>query len=490
MKEVILDGKLMTTKAKLHKEMKNKLDLPEYYGNNLDALWDMLTGYVEMPLKIIIINFNVCKKALGDYAEDLLFVFEQVEKELDDFILIVKNELKDDKTRSQDFCDIFYTDRIDTNSVKWDNLKETFGNEDLIPMWVADMDFESPEAVRIALKERINHNVYGYSIVPESYYKAFINWEEIHHSYKIKKEWIRLASGVVPAIYWFINAFTRPNDSIIILLPVYYPFQNAIKNTNRNLVTCELINDNGYYKIDFDEFERSIVENKVKMFIQSSPHNPVGRVWSMEEQDKILKICKDNGVLVISDEIHQDIILNGHKHIPAATVKDGYYADNIITITSASKTFNLAALNTANMIIESPEIRQEYDDYIKTISTSSVNLMGIIATQAAYNYGEEWLSDLLLVLEDNYKLVKESFNEFLPKIVVSPLEGTYLVWIDLREYVDRENIKEFIEDKCGIGVDYGEWFSPLYKGFIRLNIATRTTLVRYAVQNIIDNINK
>lgn len=490
----------MITRSKLHEELKNKLELPDYYGNNLDALWDMLTGYLKMPLTIVFINFKMCRKNLGNYANDLLLVFNQAENEIDGFEIIVKSEfrrVKDKKYRLRvtsmdtlNFCRKYFVERKGTNCAKWDNLTELFGEDDLIPMWVADMDFKVPEVVGEALKERIEHGVYGYTFVPESYYESFINWEEKRHGYKAQKDWIRLSQGVVPALYWFINAFTKVGESVIVLAPVYYPFQDAIKDTGRNLIMCDLINENGYYTVDFDKFEKDIIENKVKMFIQSSPHNPVGRVWKEDELDRILKICKDNNVLVISDEIHQDLILNGHKHIPSAIVKNGFYTDNLITITAASKTFNLAGLSTSHMIIENPEIRKTYDDYIKSTIHTGPNLMGLIATEAAYSGGEEWLDSLIKVIEENYNIIADSFSKHLPKAVVSPLEGTYLVWIDLREYVDKEGMKEFIQDKCKIAIDFGEWFSPLYKGFIRVNVATDPKYIKFAVENIIKNIVK
>lgn len=499
MKEIILDGKFMTTKFKLHEEIKNKLNLPDFYGNNLDALWDMLTGYVLMPLTIVFINFNVCKRHLGYYADDLLFVFNQVENEMNGFKIIVKREFAKTQNKKykfknleigeEDFCEKYFIERKGTNSAKWDNLKEMFGKDDLIPMWVADMDFKSPDSVKRALKKRIDHGVYGYSVVPDSFYESFINWEEKHHNYSISKEWIRLCPGVVPAIYWFVNAFTDPKDSIIVLAPVYYPFQDAVKDTNRNLIMCELENDDGYYFVDYERFEREIKENKVKMFIHSSPHNPVGRVWSEDELDKLFKICKDNEVLIISDEIHQDIVLNGYKHIPSGIVKNGYYANNLITITSASKTFNLAGLSASQMVIENPKLRKIYDEYVLNICQTGINLMGTIATEAAYTGGESWLMALIKVIEDNYEYVKKSFDKYIPKAVLSPLEGTYLLWIDLRNYIDKKDVKEFIQDKCNIAVDFGEWFSPLYEGFIRLNIATHPKYVKFAVKNIIETIN-
>jgi cysteine-S-conjugate beta-lyase len=389
----------------------------------------------------------------------------------------------------KEFCQKYSVDRLGTNSMKWDALYESYGDEDLIPMWIADMEFKTPEVVIEAIKLRIEHGVFGYSFVPDSYYNSVINWEKNKHNYEIDKEWIRFSTGVVVGLYSFVNAFTKPNDSVIIITPVYYPFHNAVKDTGRNLVTSELINTNGVYTIDFENFENSIIENDVKLFIQCSPHNPVGRVWTEKELDKILSICKRHNVLVISDEIHQDIIIGDCKQIPSAIVSGGEYANNLITITSPSKTFNLAGLLNSQIIISNEEIRSKYDAYTETLHKTEVNIIGLTAAEAAYNHGQEWLDALLSVIRYNYKYVKEKLNEKAPKIIITPLEGTYLAWLDLRGYIDPNETKAFIQDKCRLAVDYGEWFSEDNKGFIRLNMATDPKYVEKAVDNIIKNIN-
>lgn len=386
------------------------------------------------------------------------------------------------------FCEKYAIDRLGTNSLKWDALDKRYGDKDLIAMWVADMEFKTPEVVVEALKKRIEHGVFGYSYVPDSYYDAFIKWEKEQHNYLVDKEWIRFSTGVVVALYWFVNAFTKPNDSVIIITPVYYPFHNAVKDNGRKLITSELINTNGVYTIDFENFEKSIIENDVKLFIQCSPHNPAGRVWTEEELDKVLSICKKHNVLVISDEIHQDIIIGKNKQIPAATVNGGKYADNLITVTAPSKTFNLAGLINSHIIISNEEIRAKYDAYAKTVNQTEVNIMGLTAAEAAYNGGKEWLDSLLEVIRYNYNYVKETLNEKAPKIVVTPLEGTYLAWLDLRAYIDANDTKEFIQDKCRLAVDFGEWFSKDCKGFVRLNMATHPKYVRQAVDNIVNSI--
>lgn len=388
----------------------------------------------------------------------------------------------------EQFCKEYAVDRQGTDSLKWDALGQRFGDSDLIAAWVADMEFKAPKEVLNAMKKRIDHGIFGYSSVPKSYYDAFIRWEKEHHNYEVKEEWMRFSTGVVTTLYWLINAFTKPRESVIIITPVYYPFCNAVKDTGRNLVTCELINTNGEYTIDFDRFEKNIIENDVKLFIQCSPHNPVGRVWTEEELTKLLSICKNHNVLVVSDEIHHDIVIGDKKHLPSAIVNGGEFAENLITVTAPSKTFNLACLLNSQIIISNDNIRKIYDEYAKTVNQTEVNIIGLTAAEAAYNYGEEWLEGLLRVIEHNYNYLKKTLNEKAPEIVITPLEGTYLVWLDLRAYIDINNTKEFIQDKCRLAVDFGEWFSDECKGFIRINLGTDPKYIHAAVKNITNNI--
>lgn len=389
---------------------------------------------------------------------------------------------------AEQFCAKYAVDRMGTSSLKWDALQVRFGDPDLISMWVADMEFRTCDAVIEAMTERARHGVFGYSFVPDEYYEAFFNWEEKHHGYRPQKDWMRFSTGVVVALYWFVNAFTKPGDSVMILTPVYYPFHNAVKDNGRKLVTCELTNTDGRYTIDYEKFEKDIVDNDVKLFIQCSPHNPAGRVWTEDELDTVLGICKRHNVLVVSDEIHQDIILGDKKQIPSAIVKGGKYADNLITVTAPSKTFNLAGLLNSHIIIENPEIRAQYDNYAKTVNQTEVNIMGLTAAQAAYTQGEDWLEGALSVMRENYEYVCKTLKEGAPKIVVTPLEGTYLMWLDMRAYLDPDSVKDFTQNKCRLAVDYGEWFGSQCKGFIRLNLATEPKYVKAAIENIIKNI--
>ena len=387
--------------------------------------------------------------------------------------------------QKEKFLKEYLVERKGTYSLKWDALDKRFGNADLISMWVADMEIKAPKEVIEALKERCEHGVFGYSYVSDEYYNSVINWLKEKHNYEIKKEWLRFTNGVVTAIYCFVNIFTKVDDAILILTPVYYPFHNAVKDNNRKLITCDLKNTDGYFTIDYDEVEKKIVENKVKLFIQCSPHNPAGRVWKEEELAKILEICKKHNVLVISDEIHQDITMKGYKHIPSAIVANGKYADNLITVSAASKTFNLAGLIHSNIIISNDELRKKYDEEIKKINQTEINILGMLATQVAYEKGSEWLENVKEIIEDNFNYLKTELNKNIPEITITNLEGTYLVFLDLRKIIPIDKVKEFIQDKCNLAIDFGEWFGASFKGFIRINLATDPEIVKKAVESII-----
>ena len=392
--------------------------------------------------------------------------------------------------QKEKFLKEYLVERKGTYSLKWDALDKRFGNANLTSMWVADMEIKAPKEVIEALKERCEHGVFGYSYVSDEYYNSVINWLKERHNYEIKKEWLRFTNGVVTAIYCFVNIFTKVDDAILILTPVYYPFHNAVKDNNRKLITCDLKNTDGYFTIDYDEVEKKIVENKVKLFIQCSPHNPAGRVWKKEELARILEICKKHNVLVISDEIHQDITMKGYKHIPSAIVANGKYADNLITVSAASKTFNLAGLIHSNIIISNAELRKRYDEEIKKINQTEISILGMLATQVAYEKGSEWLENVKEIIEDNFNYLKTELNKHIPEIIITNLEGTYLVFLDLRKIIPIDKVKEFIQDKCNLAIDFGEWFGASFKGFIRINLATDPEIVKKAVENIITEYKK
>lgn len=380
---------------------------------------------------------------------------------------------------------VIYKDRLGTDCNKWDGCEEKFGDEHLLPLWVADMDFEAPSCVKQALKEYVDFGVFGYYQIPNRYYEAFINWEKTYHDYDVKKEWIRFAPGVVPAFNWLIHILTNERDGVLITPPVYYPFKDAVANNNRTLVESPLMRLEDHYELDYEDFERKIKEQNVKLFIFCTPHNPVGRVWKKEEIVKVLDICKKYGVYVIADEIHQDIIMDGYQKVTAAAT--GNYDEIMVTLTAATKTFNLAGCQNSIVVIPNESLRKRYDDYLTRLRITGGNAFGYIAVQSAYEGGRKWLDEVLNIIEENYHLMKSILEEKLPKVWIPKLEGTYLMWIDLGAYVSADEIESVIQKDCGLAVDYGSWFGgEAYGTFIRVNLATREENIRLAAEKIVE----
>lgn len=380
---------------------------------------------------------------------------------------------------------VIYKDRFGTDCNKWDGCEEKFGDEHLLPLWVADMDFEAPSCVKQALKEYVDFGVFGYYQIPNRYYEAFINWEKTYHDYDVKKEWIRFAPGVVPAFNWLIHILTNEQDGVLITPPVYYPFKDAVVNNNRTLVESPLMRLEDHYELDYEDFERKIKEQNVKLFIFCTPHNPVGRVWKKEEIVKVLDICKKYGVYVIADEIHQDIIMDGYQKVTAAAT--GNYDEIMVTLTAATKTFNLAGCQNSIVVIPNESLRKRYDDYLTRLRITGGNAFGYIAVQSAYEGGRKWLDEVLNIIEENYHLMKSILEEKLPKVWIPKLEGTYLMWIDLGAYVSADEIESVIQKDCGLAVDYGSWFGgEAYGTFIRVNLATREENIRLAAEKIVE----
>lgn len=380
---------------------------------------------------------------------------------------------------------VIYKDRFGTDCNKWDGCEEKFGDENLLPLWVADMDFEAPSCVKQALKKYVDFGVFGYYQIPNRYYEAFINWEKTYHDYDVKKEWIRFAPGVVPAFNWLIHILTNERDGVLITPPVYYPFKDAVVNNNRTLVESPLMRLEDHYELDYEDFERKIKEQNVKLFIFCTPHNPVGRVWSEEEIRRVLDICKKYGVYVIADEIHQDIIMDGYQKVTAAAT--GNYDEIMVTLTAATKTFNLAGCQNSIVVIPNESLRKRYDDYLTRLRITGGNAFGYIAVQSAYEGGRKWLDEVLNIIEENYHLMKSILEEKLPKVWIPKLEGTYLMWIDLGAYVSADEIESVIQKDCGLAVDYGSWFGgEAYGTFIRVNLATREENIRLAAEKIVE----
>ena len=379
-----------------------------------------------------------------------------------------------------------YVDRVGTDCNKWDSMDARFGDNDLMALWVADMDFKVPQCAIDAAVKYAEFGIYGYYKVPNEYHQAFIDWEKKYHNCEIKKEWLRFSPGVVSPINWYVNMKTKPGEAVIVMTPVYYPFLDAINNNGRKLVSSDLINNGGVYTVNFEDFEQKIVDNNIKLFILSSPHNPVGRVWKREELEQMLAICRKHGVFVVADEIHHDLIMPGHEHTEILNIPG--YTDMVVAITAGSKTFNLAGCQNSFVILPDEKLRAEYDEFLNSIRIKGGSAFGYVAVAAAFRGGREWLEEVISIVKENADYIKNTLAEKLPKAVVSPLEGTYLLWVDLGAYVEEGKMKEFIQDKCRLAVDYGDWFGgDRFGGHVRFNLATSKENIVEAVDRIVKN---
>ncbi|MGX6971352.1 MalY/PatB family protein [Vagococcus bubulae] len=381
------------------------------------------------------------------------------------------------------FADNYYVDRYQTDSLKWDGVEERFGDKELLPLWVADMDFQVPKEVQEKMQERINHGVFGYSLVPDEYVNSVISWQKRRHNVLIQKEWLRFCTGVVNALHYLIQGFTKEEEAVMIFSPVYYPFYDVVNENNRQLVVSDLMIEKGQYSIDFNDMEEKIKHHHVKALIFCSPHNPVGRVWTVEEMEKVALICQKYHVLLISDEIHQDFIHKNHVFTSFLGIEK-VDLDQLIVLNSASKSFNLASLLHSHVLIPSDEMRATYDEFITTKISNPTSLMGVIATQASYEFGEKWLDELNQTIDDNFDLMTQTFKALLPEAIVYEKQGTYLSWVDLSYYVTQDKMKEIVQDKAKLAIDYGEWFGKQSGTFIRINLATHPNNIKLAVQHL------
>ena len=317
-------------------------------------------------------------------------------------------------------------DRSETHCIKIEKLKTLFGREDLIPLWIADMDFLSPVEVTEALMERVRHGVFGYTIDYESYYGAIIDWLQQQHQYQVKKEEISFVSGIVKAIAFTIDTFTRENDKVIIQPPVYHPFRLVTKSLNRTVVNNPLILKNGKYEMDFEGLKKIITENHCKMLILCNPHNPGGKIWEKADLKHLAEICSENNILVISDEIHSDLALPGYKHIPFATVS-GKARENSITLMAPSKTFNIAGIVSSFAVVHNPEIRTKYWSYLQPRELNQGTIFAYAAAEAAYRKGGEWLHEAIKYIWNNYLFVDDYLKNNIPQIKVMQPEASFLL---------------------------------------------------------------
>jgi len=366
-------------------------------------------------------------------------------------------------------------DRSGSNSVKYDAREFYFGNADVMPLWVADMDFRTPDFIVDAIKKRAEHEIFGYTLRSESYSLAIVNWLKRRHNWEIKPDWISFSPGVVAGLTLAIEALSKTGDGVIVQPPVYFPFFDSVKGTNREMIENPLKLENGRYYFDLEDLKQKIKPN-TKLLLLSNPHNPGGMAWNSEELSALANICLDNNILIISDEIHSDLIFDGFKHTPLAGISDEI-AQNCVVCMSPSKTFNTAGLTTSFLIIPNKRHFVAYEREMRLPHLHMGNIFGTTALEAAYTYGDEWLAQLLKYLQDNFSFLEEFLEENLPQIKAMRPEATYLIWLDFSAFGLSDEIlnKKLIEG--GVGLNRGVQFGKQGSGFMRMNIGCpRSTL--------------
>lgn len=373
--------------------------------------------------------------------------------------------------------------REGSNSIKYDLRKETFGSQDIIPMWVADMDFRTPGFIVEAISKRLEHEIFGYSFRPPEYYSSIIDWMKARHGLNVEKEWICFSPGIVPAVNICTLAYTDPGDSIIVQPPVYFPFFSAVELHGRKLVYNQLAESDGSWEMDFDNLKK-IIDTRTKMIIISNPHNPVGRAWSTEELEELAEICLKNNILILSDEIHCDLVLPGFRHTPFAGLSESAAAGTVTCI-APSKTFNLAGLSTSSLIIPDIAKRKSFNSMIEKLHISGGNIFGSAASIAAYTHGHEWLDDLMVYLSANAEYVTSYCASYIPEISPVRLEATYLMWLDCRKLgMTGAELQKFFITKAYVGMNEGSTFGPGGEGFMRMNLACPRATVIKAMEQV------
>ncbi|CAH1904066.1 Cystathionine beta-lyase PatB [Candidatus Nitrotoga sp. HW29] len=371
--------------------------------------------------------------------------------------------------------------RAGTASVKYDGRKNMFGTDEVIPLWIADMDFAAPPAVTRALAERTAHPVYGYTRYPDSLYESLINWLKRRHGWEVQREWIMMCPGVVPSLHAAIMAFVEPGESVIVQPPVYFPFFSAVTNTDRKLLQNPLHLENGHYAIDFDHLEQCAAQ--ARLLLLCSPHNPVGRVWHKPELERLLQIAKKYDLFILSDEIHADLIYPENKHTTLAMLAEN--SAHILTAVAPSKTFNIPGLNLSALIVPDPKHRAAVTRIFDRMHISASNPFSIVAFEAAYREGEKWLDELLAYLRDTRDYVENYLATHLPKIRLIKPDGTYLLWLDCRALgMSDAQLKHFFVHEAGVGMSPGVLFGEGGSGFMRMNIAAPRHVIVAALENI------
>lgn len=372
--------------------------------------------------------------------------------------------------------------REKTNSVKFDGRQQYFGTTDVSPLWVADMDFAVPECVTRALQERINHPVFGYTLYPESLYQSIIDWFERRHSWKIEKDWILMAPGVVPSLFAAVQAFAKEGESVIVQPPVYFPFFSAVTTNNRKLILNPLREFDGRYEMDFEHLE-SCAQQGAKLLMLCTPHNPVGRVWTEQELQEVLRIAREYDLTILSDDIHADLTYSGVTHTMLGRLSQT--GDKIITTVAPNKTFNIPGLGLSALVIPNAEQRKAMKQIFESLHVGNSNPFSVVAFEAAYREGDEWLDALLQYLEATRDFVADYLQKNIPKIKMVKPEATYLLWLDCRglDMTDSQ-LRDFFVKQCKVGMNPGIVFGEVGSGFMRMNIGTQRINIQEALERI------
>ncbi len=379
------------------------------------------------------------------------------------------------------FTEKYYIERKDTASIKWARGRQM----GCLPMWIADMDFRCDDRIIAHLNDFITYGDYGYANLPEDYYDTVIAWHKKRNNVAYRQEWFRSSKGAVDAMYQVIHAFTKENDPIMINTPLYPPFRDTILKTKRKVVESKLIDTDGFFTFDYADIETKFKEKKVKLLMLCSPHNPVGRVWKKGELEELFALCKKYRVLICSDEVHSDIIMPDQTFYPALSFKE--YQDRIISIIAASKSFSLAVFSHSHIVIASEKLRNRLIAYQQLHHAGGINVANALPTYYAYRYGKEWMDALNNVVFENYHYIKDHLGRYLN---MTPLEGSYLLFLDLGKYSDQESASQCLIDHCKILTNPGEAFSKRYNSWVRVNLATSLDNIRKAVDAILGYIEK
>ena len=381
-------------------------------------------------------------------------------------------------------------DRSGSGDLKHEALLPRWGRNDLLPLWVADMDFATPDFVVDALKARLSHPIFGYTIEPADYRPTIIDWNESHHGWKIKPEWISFIPGIVKGIGFVVNVFTKPGEKVIIQPPVYHPFRMTPEDNGREVVFNPLrLREDGYYDMDFDNLSE-VCDEKCRVLILSNPHNPAGVCWSKETLQRLADFCYEHNIIVISDEIHSDMALFGNRHVPFASVSERA-ADISITFAAPTKTFNMAGIVSSYAVISNDDLRQRFYGWLKANELDEPTIFAPIATIAAYQKGEEWRKQMLAYVEDNVRFVEDYCREHIPGIRPLRPQASFLVWLNCRVLeLNHDKLLELFIDKAHLALNDGEMFGPGGEGFMRLNVGTPRSVLRQALEQLAKAVNE